>query len=74
MSVKRSKLDVAADRAAKIIQAHLDTLPPAKTKAMRADSRKLAIKSPRSAGRGKVSQSRQNVGFRPLSRTCEESA
>ena len=63
--MKRSKLDIAADRAAKIIQAQLDTLPASKAKTMRAEIRKLAIKSSRSASRGKVSQSRQNVGLRP---------
>jgi hypothetical protein len=74
MAHKKSKLDVAADRAAKIIQAHLETLPPAEARAMTLEIRNLAIKSCRSAGRGKVLRSQQNAGLRPLSRICVESA
>jgi hypothetical protein len=57
VSTKRSKLDVAADRAAEIIQAHLDTLPRSKAKAIRAEIRKLAIKSSGQQVAEKFSQS-----------------
>lgn len=74
MKHKKTKLDTAADIATDIIQAHLDALPREQARAMVQEIRDLALKSSRSASRGKALRSRQNVGLRPLSRSCAESA
>jgi hypothetical protein len=58
MAIKKTKLEVAARRTAEIIEEHLGTLPPTEAKAMLMDIHKLAVKSSRSAGRGKTSRSR----------------
>jgi hypothetical protein len=46
MSIKKTKLDAAVRRTAKIIEEHLGTLPPTEAKAMLKDLRKLAVKCP----------------------------
>jgi len=56
MAIKKSKLDIAVRRTAEIIEEHLGTLPPAEAKTMLRDIHKLAVKSSRSAGRGKASR------------------
>jgi hypothetical protein len=48
MSIKKTKLDAAVRRTAKIIEEHLGTLPSTEAKAMLKDLRKLAVKSSRS--------------------------
>jgi hypothetical protein len=44
---KKTKLDRAVERAAEIISAHLETLPPKQAKAMRKELHELAVKSSR---------------------------
>jgi len=48
MSIKKTKLDAAVRRTAKIIEGHLGTLPPTEAKAVLKDLHKLAVKSSRS--------------------------
>lgn len=74
MSRKKNALDRAAARAAEIISAHLKTLPATEAEAMRKELRALAVKSSRSARRGKASRSRKSGGPRPLSRIYAKSA
>lgn len=74
MAQKKTKLDIAAERTAEIIQAHLDSLPRAEARTMRAEIHRLAVKASRSASAGKTSRSRQSGAPRPLSRGCAESA
>ena len=59
MKRKKSKLEMAAERAAEIIQAHL-ALPAADARAMKRDIRNLAVKSALSVKRGKGSRSQRN--------------
>jgi hypothetical protein len=73
-SKQKAALDKAVARTAEIIGAHLSTLTPAKAKAMRGDIHKLAVKSSRSARRGKVSRSRETADPRPLSRSSARPA
>jgi hypothetical protein len=74
MRIKKTKLDAAARRMAGVIEEHLGTLPPTDAKAMLKDLHKLAVKSSRSANRGKASRSRRNAGPRPLSRASAKPA
>ena len=74
MAIKKAKLDAAVRRTAEIIEEHLGTLPPAEAKAMLKDIHKLALKSSRSANRGKASRSRRSGGPRPLSRASAKPA
>ena len=48
MSIKKTKLDAAVRRTAKIIEEHLGTLPPTEAKGVLKDLHKLAVKSSRS--------------------------
>jgi len=74
MSIKKTKLDAAVRRTAEIIEEHLATLPPTAAKAMLKDLHKLAVKSSRSANRGKASRSRRSADPRPLSRASAKPA
>ncbi|MHB8525362.1 MAG: hypothetical protein ACYDD2_04295 [Candidatus Acidiferrales bacterium] len=71
MPRKKTKLDFAAAKAAEIIQAHLETLPPAEARAARKEIHGLAS---RSANREKASRSRKSADSRRLSRVSAESA
>jgi hypothetical protein len=71
---QKAALDKAVARAADIIGGHLRALTPAASKAMRRDIHKLAVKSSRSARRGKVSRSRETADPRPLSRSSARPA
>ncbi len=59
MPRKKTKLDIAAAKAAEIIQAHLETLPTAEAKAARREIHALAVRPSRSANREKASRSRK---------------
>jgi hypothetical protein len=74
MPQKKAKLGKAAERIAEILGQHLKSLSMAEAKAMRKEIHNLAVKSSRSASRGKASQSRKSAGPRPLSRTSAKSA
>jgi hypothetical protein len=74
MAIKKSKLDLAVNRAAVILQEHIEGLPPAEAKAMLKDLRNLAVKSARSATRGKTLRARRSGGPRPLSRASAKPA
>jgi hypothetical protein len=74
MDPKSKKLHKAVKRAASIIREHLATLPAAEATAMRADIHKLAVKTSRSAGRGKAARPPKSAGVRLLSRTSAKSA
>ena len=74
MAKKKTKLDAAVERATEIIESHLATLPPAEAKTMRKEIHALAIKSSRSARRGKGLRSPKNAGPRPLSRASAKSS
>jgi len=54
MPRKKTKLDIAAAKAAEIIQAHLETLPLAEAKAARREIYALAVRPSRSANREKA--------------------
>jgi hypothetical protein len=68
-SKQKAALAKAVAKAAEIIGAHLNTLSPAEAKSMRQDLHKLAVKSSRFAGRGKVSRARRTADPHPLSRS-----
>ena len=74
MAKKKTKLDVAVEKTAEIIQAHLRTLPPAEARGMRKEIHALAIKSSRFARRGKASQSHRNADPHLLSRVSAKPA
>jgi hypothetical protein len=74
MAIKKTKLDAAVRRTAEIIEEHLGTIPPTEAKAMLKDIHKLAVKSSRSANRGKASRPRRNARPRPLSRASAKPA
>ena len=74
MAKKKTKLDKAVERTSEIIQAHLDTLPVPRAKAMRKDLHRLAVKSSRSASRGTASRSPRSANPRPLSRASAKPA
>lgn len=74
MTHKKKAIDRAAERAAEIISAHLETLPAAEAKAIRQEVHALAVRSSRSATRGKASRSRKSGDTRPLSRIYAKSA
>jgi hypothetical protein len=71
---KQTKLATATKRAAVLVQAHLDTLPPAEAKAMRREIHALAVKASRSSRSGKALRTRKTEDSRPLSRTSAKSA
>jgi hypothetical protein len=74
MATKKAKLDAAARRVAEILQEHMETLPYPEAKAMRKEIHELAVKSSRSATRGKASRSRRNADPRLLSRASSKPA
>jgi hypothetical protein len=74
MAKKKNKLDAVVERVTEIIQDHLTTLPPAEAKSMRKEIHTLAVKSSRSARRGKERRSPKNAGPRPLSRASLKSS
>jgi len=74
MPRKKTKLDIAAAKAAEIIQAHLETLPMAEAEAARKEIHALAVRPSRSANREKASRSRKSGDSRPLSRVSAKSA
>jgi hypothetical protein len=74
MAKKNTKLQAAVKRTADILQAHLDTLPTAEAKAMRKDLHSMAIRTSRSARRGKGSKSPKSAGLRLLSRSSAKPA
>ncbi|MFZ0212543.1 MAG: hypothetical protein WBE20_16325 [Candidatus Acidiferrales bacterium] len=49
MPRKKTKLDIATEKAARIIQGHMKTLPPTEAKGMREEIHALAVRSSRSA-------------------------
>jgi hypothetical protein len=54
MAKKKNKLDRAVGRTAEILLAHLGTLPRAQATAMREELHRVAVKTYRSARRGKA--------------------
>lgn len=74
MTRRKSKLDIATEKAARIIEAHMETLPPMEAREMREEIHALARKSSRPANRGKASRSRKSGGPHPLSRVSAKSA
>jgi hypothetical protein len=54
MAKEKNKLDRAVGRTAEILLAHLGTLPRAQATAMREELRRVAVKTSRSASRGKA--------------------
>jgi hypothetical protein len=74
MGKKNTKLDAAVKRTAEILQAHLDILPPTEARAMRKDLHSMALKSSRSARRGKASRSPKSGDLRLLSRSSVKPA
>jgi hypothetical protein len=74
MTRKKSKLDIAAEKITEILVSHMETMSPAQARAMRKDIHGLAVKSSRSANRGKAARSRKSVDSRPLSRSAAKSS
>jgi hypothetical protein len=74
MAKEKNLIDKAVERTAEILLAHFETLPPAEVKAMRKEIHALAVKSSRSARRGKTSRSPRSAGLRRVSRDSAKSA
>jgi hypothetical protein len=74
MAKKKTKLDAAVERATEIIEGHLLNLSTAQAKSMRKEIHALAVKSSRSARRGKGLRSPKSAGPRPLSRASLKSS
>lgn len=65
MARKNQKIEKQLEKAATAILDILAEMPVEKARDTRAGIKALALKSYRSANRGKVSRPRQNVGARP---------
>jgi len=61
MKTKKSRLDRAVKKTAKMLEAHMSSLTAPQAKAMRRDIHALAVKSSRRANRGKSSPSRRTA-------------
>jgi len=71
---QKSKLDRAVEKAAKIIQAQLDTLPAELAKAKRRELSRMAITASHAAKNGKRSRLRRTSAIRPSSRSRAKTA
>lgn len=74
MAKKKSQLDQAVDRAAKLIQAQLDTLPLAVAKKKVKELQEIAAKSYRAAKTGRGRQSRRTAAIRLSARSRAKTA
>jgi len=70
----KSRFDKAVAKAAKIIQAQLDTLPAGLAKSKRQELSSLALSASRAAKNGKRSPLRQTSAIRPSSRSRAKTA
>jgi hypothetical protein len=70
----KSRFDKAVEKAAKIIQAQLDTLPADLAKSKRQELSRLALSASRAVKNGKRSPLRQTSAIRPSSRSRAKTA
>jgi hypothetical protein len=74
MGKKDQKVEKALGKAADAILDILAEMPAEKARQARAEIKALALKSYRSANRGKVARPRQNVDARPSRRAASKSS
>jgi hypothetical protein len=74
MAKKKTELDKAVDRAAKLIQAQLDTLPVEVAKKKVQELQAIAAKAYRSAKTGKARPSRRTAAIRLSTRSRAKTA